>query len=120
MSLRQSQVAFLLDVCKLITKATELGFEVTGGELVRTKEQADLYKKTGFSKAGDKSLHCKRLAIDLNFFIGGGYVEDKATLMPIGEYWESLNPLNSWGGLFVGFEDCPHFSRGIDKPERNR
>ena len=36
MSLNQEQAAFLLDVCKLVTHATEQGFVVTGGELART------------------------------------------------------------------------------------
>ena len=120
MTLRQAQSAFLLDACKLIQYATESGFTVTGGELVRTVEQAELYKKTGFSKAGAKSLHCQRLAIDLNFFLNGSYIEDKATLKPLGEYWESLSDMNSAGMFFKGFEDCPHFSRGYEKPERNR
>lgn len=120
MTLREAQSAFLLDVCKLIQYATDRGYTVTGGELVRTAEQAELYKKTGFSKAGAKSLHCQRLAIDLNFFEDGKYIEDKAHLQGIGEYWESLNPMNSWGGFFNGFDDCPHFSRGHERPERRR
>ena len=120
MSLRQSQSTFLLNACKLIQYATEQGFEVTGGELVRTVEQANLYLKTGFSKAGAKSLHCQRLAIDLNFFKGGSYVTEKSELTMLGTYWESLSPLNSWGGFFSNFEDCPHFSMGVDKSERTR
>ena len=64
MSLVTEQAAFLLDVCKLITKADELGFTVTGGELFRTLEQQQLYIKTGRSKTMN-SLHLKRCAIDL-------------------------------------------------------
>lgn len=39
MSAVREQAAFLLDVCKLIERATELGFQVTAGELYRTPEQ---------------------------------------------------------------------------------
>ena len=68
MSLVTEQAAFLLDVCKLIQFATERGFTVTGGELYRTLEQQQIYIKTGRSKTMN-SMHLKRCAIDLNFFI---------------------------------------------------
>ena len=117
MSLSQEQAAFLLDACKLIEYATSQGFAVTGGELYRTPEQQAIYFKTGRSKTM-ASNHLKRCAIDLNFFKGGQIIWDKATLEPIGKYWESLNKANSWGGNGVKLVDTPHFSRGQDgKPE---
>ena len=47
----------------------------------------------------------------------GKLIYDKAMLAPLGAYWESLNPLNSWGGNGKKLVDTPHFSRGVGKPE---
>ena len=112
MSLSQEQAAFLLDACKLIQYATQQGFMVTGGELARTPEQQAIYVQTGRSKTL-QSNHLKRVAIDLNFFKDGKIIWDKATLAPLGAYWESLNPKNRWGGNFKSLVDCPHFERNI-------
>lgn len=119
MSLVSDQAAFLLDVCKLIQFASAQGFTVTAGELYRTPEQQEIYMKTGRS-ATMNSMHLKRLAVDLNFIISGQLIGNKATLAPLGAYWESLNPMNSWGGNGVRLVDTPHFSRGIGKPEWQR
>ena len=113
------QAAFLLDVTRLINKATELGFVVTAGESYRTPEQQQIYVKTGRSRTMN-SLHLQRRAIDLNFFKDGKLYYDKHVLAPLGAYWESLHPLNSWGGNGVKLVDTPHFSRGVDKPEWRR
>lgn len=113
------QAAFLLDVAKLINKATELGFQVTAGELYRTPEQQEIYVKTGRSRTMN-SLHLQRRAVDLNFFLNGKLTYDKAALAPLGAYWESLHPLNSWGGNGMKLVDTPHFSRGVGKPEWRR
>lgn len=112
MSLVTEQAAFLLDAAKLIQKATELGFVVTGGELARTPEQQAIYVKTGRSKTM-ASNHIKRCAIDLNFFRDGKLCYDIPTLKPVGDYWESLNPKNSWGGNWKSFKDVPHFERRV-------
>ena len=116
MSAVDSQAAFLLDMCKLVLHATSLGFVLTAGELYRTPEQQEIYMKTGRSQTMD-SLHLKRLAVDFNIFKDGKLCYDKATLAPLGAFWESLNPLNSWGGNGKKLVDTPHFSRGINKPE---
>lgn len=121
MSLIQEQHAFLLDVCKLIEYATEKGYVVTGGELWRPMEMQEIYIKTGRSKTRN-SKHLNRLAIDLNIFV---YKDGKLKLCtrdeiePLGDYWESLNPKNKWGGSWRGaveirktnFIDAPHFER---------
>lgn len=112
MSLSQEQAAFLMDACKLIQYATEQGWMVTGGELYRTPEQQEIYLKTGRSKTM-ASNHLKRCAIDLNFFKNGQLVWDKKLLAPLGQYWESLNPKNRWGGNFKSLIDVPHFERNI-------
>ncbi len=119
MSNVSEQAAFLLDVTRLIQKATELGFVVTAGELYRTPDQQAIYFKSGQTRTMN-SLHTQRRAVDLNFFKDGKLCYDKAVLAPLGAYWESLHPLNSWGGNGVKLLDTPHFSRGIGKPEWRR
>lgn len=110
MSLVSEQAAFLLDASRLIQKATQMGFVVTGGELFRTAEQQAIYVKNGRSKTMN-SNHLKRLAIDLNVFKDGVLCYDIAVLKPLGDYWERMNPKNSWGGNWAKFPDAPHFER---------
>ena len=112
MSLVDEQAEFLKDAAKLINKCFELGFVVTGGELFRTAEQQAIYLQKGLSKTSN-SMHLKRCAIDLNFFKDGKIIWDKATLAPLGAFWESLNPKNRWGGNFKSLVDCPHFERNV-------
>ena len=119
MSNVSEQAEFLLDVGRLVQRATELGFQVTAGELYRAPEQQEIYVKTGRSKTM-QSLHLQRRAVDLNFFKDGKLVYDKSAIAPLGAYWESLHPLNSWGGNGVKVLDLPHFSRGIGKAEWRR
>lgn len=112
MSLVPEQHAFLQNVCQLLAKAYELGFMVTGGELARTLEQQQLHVKAGRSKTM-ASNHLRRLAIDLNFFREGKLVQTKEGLQQLGDFWESLNPKNRWGGNWRSFVDCPHFERNV-------
>jgi len=112
MSLSQEQAAFLLDACKLIQYATSCGWTVTGGELSRTSEQQEIYFKQGKTKTM-QSNHLRRLAIDLNFLKNGQPVWDKVQLADLGKFWESLSPLNRWGGNFKSLPDVPHFERNV-------
>jgi len=115
MSLIREQSIFLMHVCELLKKATELGFSASGGELYRTPEQQALHVKNGRSQTMS-SQHMKRLAIDLNFFreSADGSAQltyDVEVLRPLGAYWESLDPANRWGGSWSSFKDTPHFER---------
>ncbi len=115
MSLVKAQAEFLNHVTQLLTKANELEFIVTGGELYRTIDQQKLYIQQGRSKTMN-SKHLQRLAIDLNFFKsqnGSGLrlTYEKKVLQPLGDYWESLHPKNKWGGNWESFKDTPHFER---------
>jgi predicted chitinase/peptidoglycan hydrolase-like protein with peptidoglycan-binding domain len=115
MSLVHEQSRFLLHLAELIRKASELGFLASGGELFRTPEQQALHVKNGRSKTM-KSLHLKRLAIDLNFFREAPDGTPKLTyeieeLRPLGAFWESLDPANRWGGNWTSLKDVPHFER---------
>lgn len=112
MSLVHEQHLFLQDVTRLLTLAWSHGFEVTGGELYRTKEQQEIYVKSGRSMTM-ASNHLRRLAIDLQFFKNGLWIQKKAELQELGDYWENLNPKNRWGGNWVSFADLPHFERNV-------
>ena len=115
MSLVREQSVFLLHVSELIRKAFELGFIASGGELYCTPEQQALHVQNGRSKTM-KSLHLKRMAIDLNFFreAPDGTLKltyDIEELRALGEFWETLDPANRWGGHWTSFKDVPHFER---------
>jgi hypothetical protein len=105
------QVAFLKDIPKLLQYLWDHGFTVTGGELLRTAEQQQLYLQQGKSRTLD-SNHLKKTAIDLNIFLDGNFAT-KPQLQSVGDYWESLHPLNRWGGNFKTFQDTPHFERNV-------
>lgn len=80
----------------MILHAEQLGYEVTLG---------DAYRPPWAVWGHRKSLHKKRLAIDLNLFRDGKYLTDTEDHQPLGEYWESIG--GSWGGRF---EDGNHYS----------
>lgn len=108
-TLGQKQRAFAIDVAQLIVFAYQNGFEVTFGDAYRDPEVAQFYAQRG--RGISNSLHCQRLAIDLNLFINGVYQSDGAAHRPLGEFWEALRPGNCWGGRFG---DGNHYSRSHD------
>jgi len=73
MTLSDHQWLFLQDLAKLIQWVvdTKPDWKVTGGELWRTHEQAELYYARGIGIVDSK--HTYRLACDLNLFIKGNY-----------------------------------------------
>lgn len=93
MGLRQKQSIFARMVADLIMWAYDQGYEITFG---------DTYAKTGH-KTG--SLHYSRLAIDLNLFKDGQYLQTTEAHQPLGDYWESIG--GTWGGRF---NDGNHYS----------
>lgn len=99
MTLGQKQREFTLDISKLIAWAYRHGYELTFGDAKRPAN-CPYGRKT--------SLHKSRLAIDLNLFKDGVYLTQTSHHTPLGEYWESLRPENSWGGRFM---DGNHYSR---------
>jgi peptidoglycan L-alanyl-D-glutamate endopeptidase CwlK len=111
-SLVNEQFEFVKDVIKLLEKAIEMDLVVTLGEAHRPIEMQELYIKTGRSKTMN-SMHLKRCAIDLNFFKDGKLTYDITLLKPLGDYWESLNTSNQWGGNWKKFKDVPHFERKV-------
>lgn len=107
MTLQEKQTKFALNVSALIKFIFDIGYQCTLGEAERTKEQAELNAKTG--KGIANSLHCKRLAIDLNLFKDGKYLTEKKDYEQAGVFWERLHPDNRWGGRFTKLVDSNHF-----------
>lgn len=105
MTLRERQSLFCFNISKLTQFSYVKGFEFTMGEGWRSEDTQKIYVATGRSKTLD-SLHPLRLAQDYNIFYQGRmlfadparYVEDLELVRPLGEYWESLNTANRWGG----------------------
>lgn len=83
------------------------GFELTFGDAYRSVEQAKANAAAG--KGIINSLHCERLAIDLNLFRHGEYQTSSSAYEPLGAYWESLGTDCAWGGRFTK-PDGNHFS----------
>lgn len=110
MKLSDKQFEFVQDSAKLINFCVENDVKITFGEAHRTQFQQDEYLRTKKSKA-KHSFHQDRLALDLNFFIQDKLTYEKDDLQFIGDYWESLNPNNRWGGNFKSLIDTPHFER---------
>ncbi len=97
MSLREKQTEFARAVPVLITKAFELGYDVTLGDCYRDP-------RATFPYGSKSSRHTMRLAIDLNLFKDGVYLTSSAAHQELGEYWEEL------GGIHGGrWDDGNHY-----------
>ncbi len=107
MTLIQKQQAFMRYLADLIMWATSHGYELTGGELYRTPEQAAWNAEHGTGI--EHSLHISRLAIDLNLFQDGQLLTTVDDYRPLGEFWCTLDEDCCWGGEFRR-PDADHFS----------
>jgi hypothetical protein len=107
-SLRERQSEFASKVPMLINKALELGYEVTLGDAYRDPRLHGSYgTKSGYGAS--KSFHKLRLAIDLNLYKEGKYLDRTEDHQSLGEWWESVG--GTWGGRF-GNADGNHYSWG--------
>ena len=103
-TLGQKQRRFARMVAKLINKAYELGFEVSLGDAYRDPRlHGEMGVKKGYG-AG-RSCHKLRLAIDLNLFRDGRYLDRSEDHRQLGEWWESQG--GTWGGRWG---DGNHYS----------
>lgn len=135
MKLSDHQSKFAYDIGKLILRSFELGIHLTFGEAQRTVDQQYLYfkgKKIGNSGILEdapklswtmNSMHIKKCAVDFNHFLVRADGTKELTynvedLKVLGEYWESLDELNQWGGFWkkpngkLG-KDVPHYQRTV-------
>lgn len=130
--LLKAQWLFSESVARLLDHAGLLGYKVTLGETYRSNEQAEL-NAIGASgrealvkliekafpllaaKIADNrgngirnSLHCQRLAIDLQLFDAEGrWLTEDYPYSLLADFWESLGPQHRAG---IRFGDTPHFS----------
>jgi len=108
----EKQAKFVKTVAMFIQKATEIGYQFTFGEAWRPMFVAEQYARSG--KGIKNSLHVQRLAIDLNAFHDGAYLDASKPwhithLEKLGKLWESLDALARWGGRFEK-KDYNHYS----------
>lgn len=115
MKLSIEQQKFSHDLSLLIGGIERFGYRVTFGEAYRPREMVAIYVKRGIGSRN--SLHPKRLAADLNLFKDGRYLRKTKDYEIAGMFWESLDPLNRWGGSFSKRKDGNHFERTL-KPWR--
>lgn len=105
-SLLQIQVEFTRLVPRLVDKAFALGFDATLGDAYRDpRVHGALGVKIGYGHP--KSAHKQRLAIDINLFRDGKFMEGTEAHRELGEWWEQQHPLARWGGRF---NDGNHYS----------
>ena len=115
MRLGKKQELFTRALALLLQFAAFRGFEIRMGDVSRSKEEA---KRLGF----EGSLHCSRLAADLNLFNSeGDYLTKTEDHQELGAFWESLSgeydngrgavyPVTfRWGGRFSN-PDGNHYS----------
>lgn len=100
MNLVEQQQVFARNVTKLLNWVyTHEGWEVRFGEVARPKIMQYLYVWARRSKTL-KSKHIDKKAIDLHLSIFGQRQIKGEAYRPLGEFWESLDPENVWGGRF--------------------
>lgn len=106
MRLGTKQRLFAKLVPRLIDKAHELGFEVTLGDAYRSPRVfGPMGKSRGYGHPN--SVHKQKLAIDLNLFRNGEYMQETDDHRLLGEWWEQQHKLARWGGRF---NDGNHYS----------
>jgi len=110
----EKQARFARLVAEFIPKAYEMGYLLNFGEAWRPEIVAQMYAKMG--KGIANSLHCLRLAVDLNAYFEGKWLDASEDwhithLDRLGQLWESLGEGCSWGGRFKSpKQDYNHYS----------
>lgn len=102
MTLLEKQKLFVRLITDLLVWADQQGYELTFGMAERSKEEAT---RLGFPN----SNHTRRLAIDLNLYRGGIYLDRTEDHRELGEWWEGRHELCRWGGRFSR-PDGNHYS----------
>src|SRR3972149_3664515 len=102
MTQREKQSEFLKAWAELVLYAFSLGYELTSG---------DLFRDPRAPYGSKSSKHRRRLAGDLNLFIGGAYKKDAESHRKLGEWWETRGGI--WGGRFGDDPATPQIE-GVD------
>lgn len=106
MKLGEKQELFMRLLPRLIDKAHELGFEIRGGDLFRDPRVHGQHgEKKGYGNKN--SVHKLKIAIDLNLFKDGKFLQSTEDHRELGEWWEKQHPDCRWGGRF---NDGNHYS----------
>jgi len=117
-TLSDHQAEFTGHVALLILRAREMGWRLRLRTVTRSEEEQARMVATGRSKTMN-SKHRESLAVDavLDLPSDDGWKYQSATpaYEPLGAYWESLSPYNTWGGRWTGFPDGNHFERDRGK-----
>ena len=93
-------------VVKLLNKLLEMGYEYTWGDAYRDpRVHGEWGTRKNNSYSAAKSTHKQRLAVDINLFKNGVYLQKTEDHRPLGEYWESIG--GTWGGRW---NDGNHYS----------
>lgn len=102
------QRLFMRLLPRLIDFIHEQGYECSIGDAYRDPR---VFGMAGVSKGYGhaNSNHKRRLALDINLFKDGEYLDMTEDHRPIGEFWKSLDPLCRWGGDFSR-PDGNHYS----------
>lgn len=133
----EHQCKFVYDLGRLYAFAESRGKVITSGEAFRSPEQCWIHSLPARSllyavtpdgttihywvEVGGRGIktsnHGRRLAKDLNVILfdddgRSRLAETVEDYRELGEHWESLDPLNRWGGHFVHVSpDADHFER---------
>ena len=104
MTLGEQQRLFVRLLPRLFDYAHSMGYELTLGDGYRDPRVfGAIGEQKGYGHP--KSAHKQRLAIDLNLFKDGRYINDHEGHQQMGEWWESQG--GAWGGRF---QDPNHYS----------
>jgi hypothetical protein len=104
LTLLQKQFRFSQMVAALVIVAVERGFQVTLGDAYRDPRVfGPMGVRKGYGQG--RSAHKQRLAIDLNLFKDGQYLQGTEAHRELGLWWEAQG--GCWGGRF---EDGNHYS----------
>ena len=108
MSLGQKQELFMRLLPLLLIKALQLGYDMRGGDLFRDpRVHGAAGESLGYGHRN--SCHKLKLAIDLNLFLGGIFLQETEDHRELGEWWEQQHELCRWGGRFKR-PDGNHYS----------
>ena len=99
-TLREKRCVFTWNISLLILKANTMGYEV-GGAFLKRCDNCLVGKK--------KSKHKQSLAMDLDLYSDGTWLDKTEDHKPLGEMWEKMGGV--WGGRFSS-PDGNHYEYG--------